>query len=483
MGGYSATDGGDPGYYGDAMVSIPLLQDQLGLRVSGGYEEVGGYHQGTTGESDTNEGKLDNIRTSLLWQPSDSLVIKFLYTYNKADQDGSASLASLDPPIAAAAPGDYTDRNYNLYSNTVAWDSAIGKLSTTTTWIDNQSDALFNVPIAIAPGGNLEATYSTDGEAFNNETRLVSTGDGPTQWLVGSFYSNTEAKQETLTNIPQFIPDSVQDLNSEALSLFGELSRAYRDGTLVPLVGLRAFDDDRDSSISNISGESEKQNFDSINPRFNLSFYPDENALYYGNIVKGFRSGNFNNPNVCAQQRLPVEQGGGGLPCEDAVDSDELWSYEVGTKLSLLEGQLALDAAVYYEDWSDVREAVPFNGLYQDYQVGDAEIYGLDLSMVLAPDSLEGLTVQATFNVNSSEFKNLDPAIETASGMQEGDRLPLVPESTLSLAGNYSWSIGGGWLGAGSRRLQPYRQAIWTIWYHGSGRRSRPLAHACWRRQ
>ena len=219
---------------------------------------------------------------------------------------------------------------------------------------------------------------------------------------------------------------------------------------MVPLVGLRAFDDDRDSSISNISGESEKQNFDSINPRFNLSFYPDENALYYGNIVKGFRSGNFNNPNVCAQQRLPVEQGGGGLPCKDAVDSDELWSYEVGTKLTLLEGQLALDAAVYYEDWSDVREAVPFNGLYQDYQVGDAEIYGLDLSMVLAPQSLQGLTVQATFNVNSSEFKNLDPAIETASGMQEGDRLPLVPESTLSLAGNYSWSIGGGWLGEAS---------------------------------
>ena len=226
-GGYAETDGGDPGYYADGMVSIPLLQDQLGLRVSGGYEEVGGYHQDTTGESDTNEGKLDNIRTSLLWEPSDTLVVKFLYTYNKADQDGSASLSSLDPPIAAAAPGDFTDRNYNLYSNTLAWESPIGKLSTTTTWIDNQSDALFNVPIAIAPDGNLEATYGTDGEAFNNETRLVSTSDGPTQWLVGSFYSNTEAKQETLTNIPQFIPDSVQELNSEALSLFGELSRAY----------------------------------------------------------------------------------------------------------------------------------------------------------------------------------------------------------------------------------------------------------------
>ncbi|MEZ5572784.1 MAG: hypothetical protein R3E64_12245 [Halioglobus sp.] len=67
----------------------------------------------------------------------------------------------------------------------------------------------------------------------------MSTSDGPTQWLVGTFYSNTEATQETVTNLTQIIPDSVQDLNSKALSVFGELSRAYRDGTVVPLVGLR----------------------------------------------------------------------------------------------------------------------------------------------------------------------------------------------------------------------------------------------------
>ncbi|MEZ5503835.1 MAG: TonB-dependent receptor plug domain-containing protein [Halioglobus sp.] len=446
-GGYSATDGGDPGYYGDAMLNVPILQDQLGLRVSGGYEKVGGYHQSATGESNTNEGKLDNIRTSLLWQPVDRLTVKFLYTYNKADQDGSSTLTSLDPPIATAQDGDYTDRHYSLYSNTLAWDSSIGKLSTTTTWIDNRSDALFNSPFPIAPNGKLEATYATKGNAFNNETRLVSTNDGPTQWLVGTFYSNTEDTQETVTNIAQLIPDTVQDLNSKSLSLFGELSRAYRDGMVVPLVGVRFFNDDRDSSISDSGSVQEKDSFDSINPRFNLSIYPTADAMYYGNIVKGFRSGAFNDPNVCALQRLPVDQGGGGLPCEDAIDSDELWSYEVGTKLSLLDNQLSLDAAVYYEDWSNVHQKLQFNGLYQDYQVGDAEIYGLDLSLGLAPANMEGLTVQATANVNSAEFRQLDPTIVATTGMQDGDRLPLVPEYTFSLTGNYSWELGGGWSG------------------------------------
>lgn len=449
-GGYSATDGGDPGYYADGMLSVPLLRDQLGLRVVGGYEDVGGYHQSETGEHDTNGGKLDNIRTSLLWEPTQRVDIKFMYAYDKADQDGSATLASLDPPIATALDGDYTDRNYSLYSTTLAWDSPAGRLSTTSTWIDNQSDALFNSPFPIAPNGTLEATYGTKGDAFNNETRLVSTSDGPTQWLIGSFYSDTSAEQKTLTNISQFVPDTVQELNSRSLSLFGEISRHYMDGAVVPLVGVRAFDDDRDSSISDVGGSSEDKNFDSINPRFNLSIYPEENTLYYGNIVKGFRSGNFNNPNVCALQRMPVEQGGGGLPCEDAIDSDELWSYELGTKLALLDDQLSLDAAFYYEDWSNVHAKVQFNRLYQNYQVGDAEIYGLDLSVIFAPASVEGFTVQATANVNSAEFKKLNPELMAASGMRNGDRLPLVPESTLGLLGNYTRALEGGWSGQAS---------------------------------
>lgn len=446
-GAYSVTDGGDPGHYLDGMLSMPLLRDQLGLRVAGGYEQVGGYHRGVSGESDTNEGKLRNIRTSLLWEPGDKLQAKFLYLYNKADQDGSASLSSLDPPIGTARPGDYTNRHYSLYSSTLAWESPLGKLSTTSTWIENQTDALFNIPFPIAMDGTLMATFATDGDAFNNETRLVSTGTGPTQWLVGLFYSDTSTKQDTHTNLPQFIPDSVQHLNSKAISLFGEISREFVNGTVVPLLGVRFFDDDRDSSFSTLGGNREKETFDSINPRFNLSIHRDENTLYYANIVKGFRSGNFNNPDICAFQRLPVDEGGGGLPCQDAVDSDEIWSYELGAKLALFDSQLSLDAAVYYEDWSDMRQAVQYSGLYQDYQVGTAEIYGLDLSIAMTPAWLEGFTMLASANVNSAEYTHLKPAIEAVSGMQEGDRLPLVPEWTLNLTGNYSWSLGGGWLG------------------------------------
>ncbi|MEZ5572785.1 MAG: hypothetical protein R3E64_12250 [Halioglobus sp.] len=76
-----------------------------------------------------------------------------------------------------------------------------------------------------------------------------------------------------------------------------------------------------------------------------------------------------------------------------------MWSYEAGAKLALLENQLSLDAAVYYEDWSNVHQKLQFNGLYMDYQVGDAEIYGLDLSLCPGASQCKALTVQATANV------------------------------------------------------------------------------------
>ena len=71
-----------------------------------------------------------------------------------------------------------------------------------------------------------------DGDALNNETRLVSHSDRALQWLVGAFYSDTQNSQVTATNIPLFVPDSVQDLKSESISIFAEISREFANGTV-----------------------------------------------------------------------------------------------------------------------------------------------------------------------------------------------------------------------------------------------------------
>ena len=440
--GYSSTDGGDPGHHVDGAVSIPIIENELGVRLVASYEEIGGYH-GVPGSDidDYNEADVTNLRANVLWTPSDRLTLKLLYLSNEIEQDGSSILASLDPPIGTAFEGDYTVTEYDLLSGTLAYDFASFTLTSTFTGIDFASEFVSQLPFPV-PGGILLWNREFDGDAFNNETRLVSTGDGPLQWTVGVFYSDSDI-QESNVFVPAIVPDGFQTFGSESLSVFGEVSWSLLDGTLVPLFGIRYFEDDRASTFSDASQQPEAETFDSVNPRFNLSWFPEEGAHYYLNIAKGFRSGNYNNPDICGVHALS------GMPCEFSVDSDELWSYEIGSKLSLAEGQLSLDLALYFQDLQDSRQYVsdPILAFFQDYQVGDAESYGIDVGVVYAPRSVEGLTLRLAGNWNSSEWTDTRPEIEAVSGVSNGDRMPLVPERTLAVGADYSWQAMNDWEG------------------------------------
>ena len=158
------------------------------------------------------------------------------------------------------------------------------------------------------------------------------------------FYNKTEE-----SSLFEFIglpfPGSLQDFESEAISVFGEVSYELLDGKLIPLIGLRYFTDDRDTVTADSAtgivtpGSALSDEFDSVNPRLNLSYLPDDNSLYYLNIAKGFRSGTFNISTICGADPI----------CELAIDSDTIWSYEVGAKKTVLNGQMFVDAALYYQ--------------------------------------------------------------------------------------------------------------------------------------
>lgn len=438
--GYSSVDGGDAGGYLDGSISFPVVENVLGLSLTGSREDLGGYADSRDLTiRDFNEAEISNWRANLLWTPSDSVEVKLMYLKNKAEQDSGTTLDSLDPAVSSGLPGDFVDSEFDLLSGTLTWEFDGFALSSTTTVIDLQTAAVSSLSFPV-PGGLLVWDRTSDAEALNNETRLFSTGDSQLQWMVGVFYSDTEQDQSNSFQ-PAVIPPSLQVLKSDALSVFAEVSYAFLDDTLIALVGARYFEDDRKLTDSSFVQQLDEETFDSVNPRFNLSWFPDEQSHYYLNIAKGFRSGGYNIPSVCALHVL------GGLPCETSIDSDELWSYEIGAKRTLADGQVSLDLAVYYQDWKDSRQFVPVFGLFQDYQVGDAESYGLDIGIVYAPSAVEGLMLRLSANVNESEWTDFTPAIEASNPVSDGDRLPFVPDWTVALSVDYSWELRSGWQG------------------------------------
>ncbi len=437
------TDGGD-GHYLDAAVNIPL-GSKAGLRLVGGTEDTAGYQLlAPTGDDEFGEGEVTNYRAIFNTTPNDRFDFRLKIAGNQADQEGGTLLSALDPTTSASqSDADFVDGEYELASGTFTIGLGSASLTSTTTYIDIPTDIRIGLIFPLSPTGFIDILTGTDGEALNHETRLVSQNDSPFQWLVGVYYTDSEISSFSLVE-PMVFPNNEGLSNSEAISFFGEVSYAFLDGRLVALAGLRSFDDDRETFNNSFSAQLDPVTFDSVNPRFNLAFDASQQANYYLNVAKGFRSGSFNSPDVCALHQL------GGLPCSVAVDSDELWSYEVGAKYTLKGGRLLIDVAPYFQDWKDTRQAVPVFGLFQDYQVGDSELYGFDFALDYRPANISGLSFQFASNWNNSEFTAINPAFAAATGAQNGDRLPFVPEWTATLSASYAWAVGDSWAGLAS---------------------------------
>lgn len=82
-----------------------------------------------------------------------------------------------------------------------------------------------------------------------------------------------------------------------------------------------------------------KNAWNSVQPRFVLSYTPSRELHLYASAAKGFTSGGFNSLNP---------QGGG-------YDPESIWSYEVGAKGRLLDGRINYELSGYYYKYSNLQ--------------------------------------------------------------------------------------------------------------------------------
>ena len=105
--------------------------------------------------------------------------------------------------------------------------------------------------------------------------------------------------------------------------------------------------------------------------------------MIYASLSTGFRSGNFNSDLLF-----------GDLSAMTSVDPEEVTAFELGSKSTLMDGRLQLNAALFYQDVSDKQgitydsnAAAPVSRLIS---LGDADIYGVELELLAVPtDNLE----------------------------------------------------------------------------------------------
>ena len=199
----------------------------------------------------------------------------------------------------------------------------------------------------------------------------------------------------------------------------------------------------------------QQDDFTDFSPRVTLDFDLSNETLLYASAAKGVKAGGFN-----GFVSGPVTL----IPSEQRFSEEENWTYEIGTKNTLLGGRLLLNAAVYYIDWSNMQiTTVPsnFDTTIIDpgsvaptifLNVGDANSWGIEIEgIALLTDNLR---FNYALSYSNPEFDDgtkwgqfvgvCDDIFCPADGDVSGNDLPRQSDTQLALGLEYETTFQNG---------------------------------------
>jgi len=428
-------DSGSVGFGATGIFNVPIVEDKLALRVAAEIRGGGGWQdQPGAGIEDGNDEQLTNINAKLLWKPTDKLEILANVLYYNAEYE--LGLGYENPDRTVYVSDDSTTAlipkiwDYQTYSLELTYDLGFAEFLSSTVYseMDLQYPFTYNGGAETVYDGGLGG-YShryNPGDQFSQEIRLTSMGDGPFQWTIGGFYRDTEVSLDIPVGITHWygsvFPFTYQSANTaESISLFGDASYKLSE-RLTAGVGIRYFEEDQTEQLGADPETLDK--FDSVDPRFYLSFAASEDVSIYASLSKGFRSGGFN---------------GFGLP---SFGPEKVWSYELGTKGYVLDGALYLDLAAFYTkyDRMQVRSLILVDGgvglTSLISNIGEGEVKGLEASF--------NWKLTESFSLSGSGTIMDAEITEAGEGgiFLDGDPVDYVADESFILSANYefNWS-------------------------------------------
>ena len=229
-------------------------------------------------------------------------------------------------------------------------------------------------------------TYTVDADQFSQEIHL-SGGDEGRNWLVGLFYLDDD--RSSTSGVAGYEwgvdenPDTMANVDTKSYALFGEINRSLSD-TLSMLAGFRYTDEEKKVQLTTqgLPG-ADRLTSENLSGKLGLEWRPRDEMMIYASLSTGFRSGNFNSDLLF-----------GDLSAMTSVDPEEVTAFELGSKSTLMDGRLQLNAALFYQEVSD-KQGITYDSnvvapVSRLISLGDADIYGVELELLAVPtDNLE----------------------------------------------------------------------------------------------
>ncbi|MBS0419896.1 MAG: TonB-dependent receptor [Proteobacteria bacterium] len=388
----------EDGYGAHGMLNVPIIDDVLAIRGVYGRRQVAGFVDNIgTGQKGSNQTTIQGGRVLVTFAPAAGTRLNYLFldqTESTADA-GSTQTASGLFAKNTLIPEPFRYRT-GLHNLRLDQELGFATLTATATHhekvFSSQQDYSGLVP-DLAPIAFLEPGTSR-GETF--EVRLASAPGRRFDYLIGAFYDSTSEHISDMLDAPAAaslfgtsrILEAPVAVHGRESALFGEGTWHFND-QLKATFGGRWFHTKLDTvttqegpfagPTTSTAGGSRESGF---SPKASITWQPGRDTLIYALASRGFR---FGGPNIARDPAFAIPS---------QFNSDSLWNYELGTRITALNSRLLLDGTLYWIDWSNIQvtQTSPSHFIYTA-NAGRARNRGVEASAtyrVLTALSLQG---------------------------------------------------------------------------------------------
>lgn len=394
------------------------------------------------------------------------------------------------------------ERKNQLLSLEVNWDLDFAKLTSATGYSRytelgqrDQTDLLLSFEYGYEDFPAFSAYTRETGrqKRLNQELRLVSSGEGPWNWIVGGFFNQSDStftSSEFVPGFPAFAgvdrPDNLEyfqldDQTFTETAMFGEVGYRLTPAWTVT-VGARAFKFENSAisafALPLVDGSAPTETL--LTPQFNqisaddsifklnTAYQFNKDLLGYLTVSQGYRPGGVNSVPPCLDP-LPAGQNVCALPNEVLIQPDKTLNHELGFHSSWLKNRLFINGSVYYIRWEDVQVAgTTVNGAIPITVNGAlAKSQGLDLQV-------QGLLsrhwrVNANYSYTDAQLTRDAPGIVRGEDAYAGDRLPGTPQHQASLLIGYTQPLPNGWIGSANYGVRAVSDRLTKVGERNNG--------------
>ena len=383
------------------------------------------------------------------------------------------------------APSDGAPYNrYESYAITgnVVYETDTFTINSVTNFQRNDNTWLCVCDFQTGDNSGTWATEDSSWEAFSQELRILTSFDGPFNFMLGALYQETERlfdqyvsfaglRNSATTPRNEYVATSKNSFtDGKTFSIFGQVTFDVTP-ELELAAGGRYTDESKDSfftqpynnpgvvaifrpqdSADGLGEITADQDFKDFAPEVTLTYTPYRGLLIYGAYKTAYKSGGFSNGGInSAFSPDPL--------ADLTFDPETVEGFEFGVKSTLADNQLRLNASIFSYDYNDLQVDF-FNSPIFAFQTltADARTRGVEVDFEYAPYSVPGLNVRGSINYTDAEYTDFAGApcyagqtisegctlVGGLSARQDltGAPLSVAPEWTGTLGAAYDIPVG-----------------------------------------